>query len=54
MQTSVTNHGGEISAIIDKEIITAKKSVKLLGITTDNKLDFNEHISKLCKKVGLK
>ena len=38
----ITNHGDEVSAIIDKEIITAKKSVKLLGITIDNKLDFNE------------
>ena len=50
----LTNHGDEVSAIIDKETITAKKSVKLLGITIDNKLDFNEHISKLCKKVSLK
>ena len=31
-----------------------KKSVKLLGITIDNNLDFNEHISKLCKQVSLK
>ena len=44
----ITNHhGDEVSAIVDQEIITAKKSVKLLGITIDNKLDFNEHISKL-------
>ena len=35
----VTNHEDEMSAIMDKEIITAKKSVKLLGMTRDNKLD---------------
>ena len=31
-----------------------KKSVKLLAITIDNKLDFNERIFKLRKKVSLK
>ena len=31
----ITNHGDEVSVIINKEIITAKKSVKLLGITID-------------------
>ena len=50
----ITNHGAEVSAIIDNEIITANKSVKKLGITIDNKFDFYEHISKLGKKVSLK
>ena len=39
---------------IEGEIIRCKKSIKLLGINIDNKLCFNEHISKICKKVSLK
>ena len=31
-------------------INTSTKSLKILGITIDNKLDFEEHISVLCKK----
>ena len=50
----VTNHHDDISINVDNEVITASKSVKLLGITIDNKLNFNEHISKLCKKTSLK
>ena len=33
--------------------IEAKNTVKLLGITIDNKLNFEEHISELCKKVSI-
>ena len=50
----ITKHDGDVSINVDGHIIQAKKSVKLLGITIDNNLDFNEHISKLCKKVSLK
>ena len=42
------------SAKIGSEIITAGESVKLLGIIIDSKLNFNEHISKWCKKVSQK
>ena len=42
----VTNHSNEISLNIDQQLITGSKSVKLLGITIDNKLSFDEHISK--------
>ena len=44
----------EISLNIDQQLITGSNSVKLLGITIDNKLSFDEHISKLCKKASLK
>ena len=47
-------HNDNVSAKIGSEIITASESVKLLGIIIDNKLNFNEHISKLCKKVSQK
>ena len=50
----VTNHSNEISLNIDQQLITGSKSVKLHGITIDNKLSFDEHISKLCKKASLK
>ena len=43
----------ENSAILigDKEI-TGSKTVKLLGITIDNKLSFNEHVTNICKKAN--
>ena len=40
--------------MIEKELIKASKSVKLLGITIDNKLNFNEHVTKVCDKVSQK
>ena len=50
----ITNHEDDVSVVIDGEIIKGEKSVKLLGINIDNKLDFNYHVSNLCKKVSLK
>ena len=50
----ITNHEEDASATIEGEIIKCKKSIKLLGINIDNKLRFNEHISKICKRVSLK
>ena len=35
---------------IESAKIETKKTVKLLGITIDNKLNFEEHIPELCKK----
>ena len=37
---------------IDGNQVTSEKSVKLLGISIDNKLLFDEHISSLCKKAS--
>ena len=39
---------------IDNNLIQANTSVKLLGVTIDNKLNFDEHISKICKTVSTK
>ena len=50
----ISNRDKDLSLIIDNEVIECSKSVKLLGVTIDNRLDFNEHISKLCKKVSTK
>ena len=50
----ITNHQDEVSANIEGEIIEGSKSVKLLGVYIDNKLDLNDHVSNLCKKATLK
>ena len=50
----IINHENDISVSIDDNIIDASKSVKLLGIKIDKNLDFNEHVSTVCKKVNLK
>ena len=50
----VTNHENDVSINIEGQIIHGSKSVKLLGVCIDNKLDFNEHLSNICKKVGKK
>ena len=50
----ITNHRNEVSANIEGEIIEGSKSVKLLGVYVDNKLDFNDHVSNLCKKATFK
>ena len=43
-----------LSAVIDGHVINNKNLVKLLGISIDNELKFNEHVSKLCKKASQK
>ena len=35
---------------LGNEIITGEKTVELLGVTIDNKLNFTEHVTKLIKK----
>ena len=39
---------------IGSEVINNDKNVKLLGVTIDNKLNFSEHVSQLCKKASIK
>ena len=50
----ITNHKENVSLEIDQNIIPAEKSVKLLGVIIDNGLNFDEHVSKLCKKASVK
>ena len=50
----VSSHSKDIEINVGKEIIECENSVKLLGITLDNKLNFNEHVSNICKKVSKK
>ena len=44
----------EASIKIDGTDIKSSSSKKLLGVIIDNKLTFNEHVSKLCKKASNK
>ena len=50
----ITNHENDVSAIVGSKVIQRSKSVKLLGVHIDNKLDFSEHISNICNKVNQK
>ena len=40
--------------LVDNNVIEATTSVKLLGITIDNKLNFDKHVSKICKIASTK
>ena len=40
----------EASIKVDDTDIKRSSSKKLLGVLIDNKLNFNEYVSKLCKK----
>ena len=53
-QLIVTNHDNDLNTIIDSTTIIGSSSVKLLGIKIDSKLNFNEHVTDICKKVSLK
>ena len=50
----VPKHENDVYVKIDDEIIKGERSVKLLGLTIDNKLHFNEHVSNLCNKASQK
>ena len=48
----VNNFGNKIN--VANNVITGENSVKLLGVTIDNKLNFDEHVDKICKKANNK
>ena len=50
----VAKHIDDVTMTIGDDVISGEKSVKLLGIIIDNKLDFNEHVTSLCKKASQK
>ena len=50
----ISKHSKDICINVQNEIIECSNSVKLLGITIDNKLNFDEHLNKLCKKASQK
>ena len=51
LRKNQSNTSGEMVKIIG-EIINSEETVKLLGVTLDYKLDFDSHISNICKKAA--
>ena len=47
-----SNLENEIQLKIDGKEIKTSKTVKLLGVTIDEKLNFEDHVSSLCKKAA--
>ena len=45
-------HSENICSNLGENIVNCEDSVKLLGVTIDFKLDFDEHISNVCKKAS--
>ena len=50
----ISNHSKDITINVEEELIECESSVKLLGVTLDSKLNFNEHVSNICKKASQK
>ena len=50
----VPKHGKDVYITVNGEKIKGEVSAKLLGVTMNNKLDFTEHVSGLCKKASQK
>ena len=50
----VSNHDDDASIIVNNKIVEGCKSVKLLGIKIDNKVNFKEHLTNICNKVSAK
>ena len=50
----LSKHDKEVYINVGDKVIECENSVKLLGVTIDNQLNFNEHISNLCKKANQK
>ena len=48
------NKNGNFEANINENRISNTKFEKLLGVTFDNRLNFNHHISNICKMTGNK
>ena len=42
------------SIVINNKTIESSKSVKLLGLTIDNKLNFGIHVNNMCKVASAK
>ena len=43
-------NNNDVSVTLGNETVNGSTTVDLLGVKIDNNLNFNEHVSKLCKK----
>ena len=50
----LNSRDNDLLVVIDEHEIFNSEHVKLLGITIDNELKFNKHVSNLCKKASQK
>ena len=50
----VPKHDNDVHININNKIIKGEKSVTLLGVKIDNKLNFDEHVTDICKKANKK
>ena len=50
----ITTSPDDVTIKIGCKDLTNEKNVKLLGVTIDHKLNFSDHVSKLCKKASIK
>ena len=46
------NKNRQMWAKLDRDIVWESKDVKLLGITLNNKLKFDKHVSNICSKAN--
>ena len=46
------NKGAEVAFKCDESQIPISKTMELLGVTIDDKLNFVNHIAKICRKVS--
>ena len=53
-QLLITKHNNNVLIKVDNEMIENSKTVKLLGITIDNQLNFTEHVTQICNKASSK
>ena len=44
------NKNGQIWAKLDRDVVWESNDVELLGITLNNKLKFDKHVSNICSK----
>ena len=49
---SSVEHNINLNLNLNGKIIRTSDSLKILGVTIDNKLNFNEHINDVCKKAS--
>ena len=54
MASTLSETGENLSIFIGNKFISNSNNEKVLGVYFDNKLNFNTHINKLCKKASQK